>query len=87
MDAEQYDTIEGAPKARVGLLRQWFIKHHGIGEPQQYDLYRCEQCRGLVTHRMIRERGGCPCASSKLRPTNPTWGEFISLMVLPWRTK
>ena len=62
------------------MLRKWFAKHHGVGAPNQYDVYRCERCRGLVTHHMIA-KGGCPCGSSRMSPTNPTWGETVKLMV------
>lgn len=69
------------------MLRKWFVMHHGEGESHQYDLYRCDQCRGLVTHRMIRETAGCACPQSKLRPTNPTFIEAVKLMVTPWLVK
>lgn len=67
----------------MSLLRQWFVKHHGEGEDNQFDVYRCDQCRGLVTHRMIA-RGGCGCAGSRLRPTNATFAETVKLLVTPW---
>lgn len=85
-ETEQYDTAEFTPAKRPSLLRQWFVKHHGEGAENQYDCYRCDQCRGLITHRIIA-RGGCGCAASKLRPTNPTAWETIKLLVLPWLMK
>lgn len=68
------------------MLRQWFLKQHGAHEAHQFDLYRCDQCKGLVTHRMIA-KGGCSCVGSHLHPTNPTTGEFFRLMVMPWTVR
>lgn len=62
---------------------KWFAAHHGMGEPHQFRLYRCSECKGIVTHRMIAA-GGCGCPGSRLRPTNPTLGESFRLMVAPW---
>ena len=65
------------------MLREWFVKHHGVGTDSQFDLYRCHLCHGLVTHKMIL-KGGCACAGSRLRPTNPTTWEWFKLMAMPW---
>ena len=70
----------------LAMLRRWFVKHHGEGEHNQYDFYRCDQCHGIVTWRMIR-LGGCGCSRSRLRPTNPTMVEAFKLLVLPWTIK
>lgn len=66
------------------MLRRWFLHCHGAPAPNQDDLYRCLGCRALVTHNIIA-RGGCACGHSKVAPTNPTWLEFLGLMVTPWR--
>ena len=67
----------------MNLLRAWFVRHHGEGAANQFDVYRCDQCRSIVTHKMIR-RGGCRCAGARMRPTNPTMLETFRLLVLPW---
>ncbi len=68
-------------------LRAWFVKHHGEGEPHQYDFYRCDLCRRLVTWNIIRS-GGCGCAGgTKMRPANPTLWETFRLMALPWTVR
>lgn len=71
----------------MSLLRQWFVMHHGEGAEGQYDVYRCDLCRGLVTHRMIAKGGCSRCPGARMRPTNPTLRETVSLMVAPWLTK
>jgi hypothetical protein len=63
------------------LMRRWFVSFHGEGAPNQYDLYRCSICRGVVTHRMIKR--GDTCVGAQLRPTNPTFWERLTLMVRP----
>lgn len=66
------------------LLRKHFVYWHGEGiEPYQYDFYRCDACKKLITWKHIKT-GGCRCGSHKLRPTNPSFTEKFKVMVLPW---
>lgn len=68
----------------MSLLRRWLVWWHGAGEPHQYEFYRCDACRRVVTWRRIRQ-GGCVCReSSKIRPAILTFGEKARLLLTPW---
>lgn len=64
-------------------IRAYFIRWHGEGGPNQYDFYRCEGCKSLLTWQIIRS-GGCACGSPRLKPTNPTFFELVKVLVFPW---
>lgn len=65
-------------------LGAYLVYWHGIGEPHQYQFYRCHGCRKIVTHRHI-VTGGCPCHESiKISPAKVRTGEKIRLLLLPW---
>ena len=64
------------------MLREWFIRCHGEGEPHQADLYRCITCGRLITWKKIRTADLC-CMGRVCR-TNPTWWETIRLLAFPW---
>jgi hypothetical protein len=65
------------------MLRKWFVRWHGEGAPHQADLYRCETCHGLVTHKRIRTGQLC-CQGAHFRPTNPRLFEVVRLFAFPW---
>ena len=66
------------------LAARWLEYWHGVGEPWQYQFFRCYACRRIVTHRLIR-LGGCRCQESiKVSPAKLTRGEKARLLFLPW---
>ena len=65
------------------VARRWISYWHGRGEAHQFDYYRCESCRGIVTHARIRD-GGCGCGAFRLRPARLRWHERLRLLYLPW---
>lgn len=51
---------------------------------RQYQFYRCELCRGVVTWKQI-EQGGCRCGvGSRVRAAHLTVGEKFKLLLSPW---
>jgi len=65
------------------LLYDWFVKRHGKGFENQYLIYRCMGCKGLVTWNKI-SAGGCDCGTSRIVPTSPSIIEKIKLFLFPW---
>lgn len=65
--------------------RAWFVRCHGEGMAHQYDVFRCEGCRGLVTHRLIKG-GGCPkcLQGTRMRPAVLTVREKLRLLFAWW---
>ena len=68
------------------------IKHYlnaRYGAPKdphrQYQFYRCELCRGLVSWKHI-ELGGCQHCStgSRVRAAHLSFGEKCKLLFAPW---
>lgn len=64
------------------ILSNWFVKHHGEGEPHQAQVYRCLQCGRLMTWTKIRKAD--ICCTGRMSPTNPKLWEKIQLIVFPW---
>jgi hypothetical protein len=64
------------------FLRRHFVRLHGEGEPHQADVYRCQVCGSLVTHKKIAVAD--ICCSGRVVPANPTWFEKFRLLALPW---
>lgn len=62
--------------------RNRFVRLHGEGEPHQADVYRCMNCRKIVTHNKIKV--GDVCCMGRVFPTSPSWTEKVRLLVLPW---
>ena len=51
---------------------------------RQYQFYRCELCRGIVTWKQIQE-GGCRCGTgSRVRAAHLSVGEKLKLLLMPW---
>ena len=52
---------------------------------RQYQFYRCELCRGLVTWKQIAQ-GGCQhcTVSSRVRAAHLTWREKCIMLFSPW---
>jgi hypothetical protein len=64
------------------LLRKRFVRLHGEGAPHQADVYRCQVCGRLVTHKQIAAAE--ICCSSRVLPGTPTAFEAFRLLALPW---
>ena len=66
------------------LGRRWLRAWHGTGDVHQYEFFRCQGCRRLVTFHHI-STGGCACReSSKVSPAALRWGDKTRLLYLPW---
>lgn len=51
---------------------------------RQYQFYRCELCRGLVTWKDIAQ-GGCRCGvGSRIRAAHLSFSEKCKLLLSPW---
>ena len=59
-------------------LLERFERLHGKGAPHQAQLYRCTDCRKLITWRKIQV--GDVCCRGRVSPTDPRWFEKIRLM-------
>lgn len=67
-------------------LQRYLAYWHGSPEDatRQYQYYRCEVCRGLVTWKQIHN-GGCKCGvGSRIRAAHITWFEKVKLLLMPW---
>lgn len=67
-------------------IKQYLRHWHGTppDPARQYDYYRCEVCRGLVTWKHIRQ-GGCACGvGSRVRAAHLTLWEKCKILVMPW---
>lgn len=68
-------------------LARWLVLWHGEGEPHQAQFYRCQGCKGVVTHAMIRASGGCRCrlpGCGKVNPTALRLREKAGVLCAPW---
>lgn len=51
---------------------------------KQYQFYRCELCRSLVSWKQIAQ-GGCRCGTgSRVRAAHLSFGEKCKLLFAPW---
>ena len=68
------------------LGKAYLNKRYGeASNPErQYQFYRCELCRGLVTWKDIAQ-GGCRCGvGSRIRAAHLSFGEKCKLLLSPW---
>lgn len=64
--------------------RAWIRYWHGLGEPHQFEFYRCKGCRRVISWKRIRS-GGCDCDGSRhLTPARLSAFEKARILVLPW---
>ena len=67
-------------------IKQYLAYWHGAptDATRQYQYYRCELCRGLVTWKQIQQ-GGCQCGvGSRVRAAHLTLWEKAKLLLVPW---
>ena len=67
-------------------IKRYLNARHGAPtDPnRQYQFYRCELCRGIVTWKQIQQ-GGCQCGvGSRVRAAHLTVWEKCRLMLFPW---
>lgn len=68
-------------------IKTYLDRRHGpaVDVSRQYQFYRCELCRGVVTWKQI-EAGGCRCGvGSRIRAAHLTTFEKVQLLFMPWR--
>jgi hypothetical protein len=68
-------------------IKRYLDARYGVptDPTRQYQFYRCELCRGLVTWKQILQ-GGCKCGvGSRVRAAHITAWEKVQLLVTPWR--
>ncbi len=56
----------------------------GSRADNQFQFYRCELCKGIVTWKHIKQDGGCPCGASRVSPTKPRFTEKCRILLMPW---
>jgi len=67
-------------------IKRYLARRHGAPtDPnRQYQFYRCELCRGIVTWKQIKQ-GGCKCGvGSRVRAAHLSFGEKVQLLIAPW---
>lgn len=73
-----------AIEAPIKRYLQYF--HGAPSDPKrQFDYYRCEFCRGIVTWKQIHQ-GGCKSCSvgSRVRAAHLSIWEKAQLLLMPW---
>ena len=67
-------------------VKRYLAHWHGTAtDPaRQYQYYRCEFCRGLVTWKQIADGGCQTCVSSRVRAAHLTMLEKTRLLLVPW---
>ena len=71
---------------RGSLLRSYLNVRYGqaTDPTRQYQFYRCELCRSLVTWKDIAA-GGCRCGvGSRIRAAHLSMAEKCKLLFSPW---
>lgn len=66
-------------------VKRYLAKLYGAPDDgRQYQFYRCELCRGIVTWKQI-QAGGCQCGvGSRVRAAHLTAWEKAKLLLAPW---
>jgi len=66
------------------LAKKWLDYNYDNGDEHQYQFYRCDGCKGLVTWKTIRQ-GGCDCGLGRnLHPACLSLFEKFKLLFMPW---
>jgi hypothetical protein len=66
------------------LLKAWLDRWHGAGGEGQFQFYRCEACRAVVTWRMIRAGACARCERTRVAPASLSAREKAGLLLWPW---
>lgn len=67
-------------------IKRYLAHFHGEAPDasRQYQYYRCELCRGVVTWKQINT-GGCKCGTgSRVRAAHLSFGEKVRMLLMPW---